>query len=115
MQPCEVIVLEVLPSLRGELARKLVKLGLSQQKVSKILELTPAAVSQYVSGKRGQKIEFTPKIQEKINKRAKEIKEDGKKESRNSICLICNEIKEDEIFCEIIEEYCQEKPEKCKD
>jgi Predicted transcriptional regulator len=49
--PCELIVWDVLPSIRSELAKKLSKSGLSQKEVSERLEITQAAVSQYINKK----------------------------------------------------------------
>lgn len=52
--PCELIVSEVLPTVRGELAKELVKVhGYTQSNVAKIFGVTGAAVSQYIKGTRG--------------------------------------------------------------
>ncbi|HUK39137.1 MAG TPA: helix-turn-helix domain-containing protein, partial [Methanomicrobiales archaeon] len=51
--PCQQIVWDVLPAIRAALAAELVKNGVSQQEVAKLLEIAPSAVSQYLSGKRG--------------------------------------------------------------
>ncbi len=52
--PCELIVSEILPTARGELARQLVTgHGLTQAKVAKMFDVTSAAVSQYIKGLRG--------------------------------------------------------------
>ena len=48
--PCEYIVWNVLPSIRKEFAKSLMKnYGLNQKQIAKIINLTPAAVSQYLS------------------------------------------------------------------
>ena len=51
--PCEMIVWDILPSIRAATAEELVKRGISQKEVSRMLGITPPAVSQYVSKKRG--------------------------------------------------------------
>ena len=52
--PCELIVSEILPTARGELARQLViRHDLTQAKVAKMFGVTSAAVSQYIKGLRG--------------------------------------------------------------
>lgn len=52
--PCELIVSEILPTARGELARQLVtRHNLTQAKVAKMFGVTSAAVSQYIKGLRG--------------------------------------------------------------
>ena len=53
--PCEVITWYILPAIRRELATKLVKEhGITQKKTAELLGLTDAAISQYVSKKRGK-------------------------------------------------------------
>ncbi len=47
--PCEEIVWDVLPSIRAAIAEELIKRGISQKDVSRMLGITPPAVSQYVS------------------------------------------------------------------
>jgi hypothetical protein len=64
--PCEQIVWDILPSIRAAIAEELVKRGISQKEVSKMLGITPPAVSQYVSKKRGYNIEFREDIRQSI-------------------------------------------------
>jgi hypothetical protein len=53
--PCEVIVWDILPVIRKELAKTLIeKHGFTQRKAAAQLGLTEATVSRYISGKRGQ-------------------------------------------------------------
>jgi uncharacterized protein len=52
--PCEIIVWEILPVIRKELAKTLItEHGLTQRKAAERLGLTEATVSRYVAGKRG--------------------------------------------------------------
>jgi len=55
MQPCESAVKYKVPAIKAELARKLKKEGKSQKDIAKLLGVTEAAVSQYLSGKRAGK------------------------------------------------------------
>lgn len=55
MQPCESAVKYKVPAIKAELARKLKKEGKSQKEIAKLLGVTEAAVSQYLSGKRAKK------------------------------------------------------------
>ena len=57
-QPSEIIVDHILPPIRAQLAKELVDCDISQQRIARILGLTPAAVSQYMSKKRGYAVEF---------------------------------------------------------
>lgn len=55
-QPCEVAAKEIMPSIRASIAYVLVnEFKLSKYEAAKLLGLTPAAVSNYVQGKRGGK------------------------------------------------------------
>lgn len=45
----------LIPAIRRELAKLMIKKGKSQHEVAEKLRLTKSAVSQYVSGKRGKK------------------------------------------------------------
>lgn len=51
--PCENVVWDVLPCLRSALARRLKQKGMRQIDVAEMLGVSPAAVSQYLSHKRG--------------------------------------------------------------
>ncbi len=45
----------MLPRIRADIAKELVKMGLSQKEAAKKLGVTPSAVSQYLHKKRGGK------------------------------------------------------------
>lgn len=53
--PCEIAAKKIVPSIKANLARKLKKKGLKQKEIAKVLGVTNAAVSQYLSGKRAVK------------------------------------------------------------
>jgi len=92
--PCEYIVWNVLPSIRKEFVKSLKKnFNLTQKQISEIVNLTSAAVSQYLSDKRGG-IEITDeKILSEIDKSAKIIYEKGEKKLEEETCRICNLLK----------------------
>jgi len=52
--PCEIAAKKV-SLIKAKLARELLKRGLSQKEIAKELDVTEAAVSQYLSGKRAKK------------------------------------------------------------
>lgn len=89
--PCEIIVWDVLPCIRRELAKNMEELGLNETKIADKIGVTVAAVSQYLSNKRGIATSFDGDIQKEIKKSAKKIidGEDAVKE----ICRICSLIK----------------------
>ncbi|MEM2220124.1 MAG: helix-turn-helix domain-containing protein [Candidatus Korarchaeum sp.] len=54
IQPCEIIVRTLIPSVRAAITRELIERhGLKQVEVAKLLGVTQAAVSQYIRGARG--------------------------------------------------------------
>lgn len=99
--PCEVIVWDVLPSIRAAIAEELVKRGISQKEVSRMLGITPPAVSQYVSKKRGYNIEFREDIRQAIARLAEDLIEEKVKgnELLKRICGICRMLQEEETAC----------------
>jgi predicted transcriptional regulator len=76
--PCQRIVWDVLPAIRAAIAVELVKCGVSQVEAARMLEIAPSAVSQYLSGKRGYRIEFENDVKRSIEQLAEDLKE-GKK------------------------------------
>ncbi len=97
--PCEEIVWDVLPSIRAAIAEELIKRGISQKEVSKMLGITPPAVSQYVSKKRGYNIEFREDIREAIGKLADDLIEKKVDNLVKRICEICRMLQDDENAC----------------
>ncbi|MCX8173775.1 MAG: transcriptional regulator [Thermoplasmata archaeon] len=87
--PCEDAVWEILPAIRRELAISLVKeRALSQREAAKILGLTEAAVSQYISSKRGGKLDLPPEVMPEI-KRAADIIILNEARTTHELCRIC--------------------------
>lgn len=98
--PCQQIVWDVLPAIRAALAQELVKKGISQQEVARLLDMAPSAVSQYLSGKRGYRVVFEGPAQERIEELAREIKGGGVPDITARVCAICREIRDDQGPCE---------------
>ncbi|OUJ18525.1 putative transcriptional regulator [Methanonatronarchaeum thermophilum] len=111
-QPCEIIVLHVLPSVRAQISKDLVEMGMSQQKISEIIGITPAAISQYVSGKRGYEMEFKGEVRHKIQDFAQQTYEQGNADTLEGICNICDVIKENGILCNLHDKY-EEQSNEC--
>jgi len=90
----------IIPAIRKGFIETLEKKDLSDADISRRLDITKAAVSQYKHRKRGKKIKFNAKVKKEIEKSANEIL-NGKnadfeisriigilKKSRE-ICIIC--------------------------
>ena len=74
LMPQEIEVWYLLPALRREIAKFLIKdFKLSQKKAAVILVVTEAAVSQYFKSKRGNEIKFSLKDLSKIKQVSKNI------------------------------------------
>ncbi|MGA2935226.1 MAG: helix-turn-helix domain-containing protein [Methanomicrobiales archaeon] len=102
--PCQQIVWDVLPAIRAALAADLVRNGVSQQEVARLLEIAPSAVSQYLSGKRGYRIVFEDAVEKRIQELARDIKAGGVRDITARICAICHGIRGDEGGCAPVKE-----------
>ena len=70
--PQEIEVWYIIPAIRRELAKSMIKdLKITQKQVASIMEITEAAVSQYLHSKRAKEVVFTKAILEEIKKSAK--------------------------------------------
>ena len=104
--PCEIVVWYVIPTIRSELAKELLNLGMKQKEISELLDITQPAVSQYISDKRGHGIKFNPETQELIKVFAKDLM-DGKLDQSgiiSRICDVCRKVKTEEIVCQLHKE-----------
>ncbi|AEH61692.1 conserved hypothetical protein [Methanosalsum zhilinae DSM 4017] len=88
---CEIMVQKILPAIRVELTRSLIMdYGCNQQRVAEMLGLSRAAVSQYMSEKRGADIGFSEETQKEISKLASRLMEGiSEKEKVTGMCHVC--------------------------
>ncbi len=97
--PCETVVWDVLPSIRAAVAEELVKRGMAQKDVSKLLGISAPAVSQYVSKKRGYNIEFGEELKASISQLADDLVEKRVDSPVEGICVICRKMRDDKGNC----------------
>lgn len=96
--PCEIIVWTVLPSIKCQMAVYMKEKGISQKEIAKLLSVTEAAVSQYLSGKRANDFD--------LKKVQKEIQEASDKLIENPetyiyiVCDLCKKIRKKGLLCE---------------
>jgi predicted transcriptional regulator len=85
------MVQKVLPSIRAELARVMMsEHGCTQQKVAEVLGLSRAAVSQYVSEKRGAEVGFSEETQEEIRRFAAQLLDvPSNRDKIKGMCKVC--------------------------
>jgi len=99
LMPQEIEVRYILPSLRKEFAVALAKNKIQQKEIAKMLNITPAAVSQYLSEKRGS-TKFKEEIKKEINNSTSKI---IKKSStlHKELYKISSKIKKTSTICDI--------------
>ena len=93
--PCQEIVWDVLPAIRAAVVRELVDQGVSQLEAARLLGLAPSAISQYLSGKRGYRIEFEDEEKRSIHQLAGDLKEGKAGNLVDRICVICKQLREE--------------------
>jgi uncharacterized protein len=100
--PQEIEVWYVIPAVRRELAKRLVSSGLSQRQVARKLDVTEAAISQYLSNKRGISYDYPPKLQEAMAKACEQIVSSKDPLTvRREIVRICALMKKEKIICDL--------------
>ena len=88
--PQEIEVWYVIPAIRREFAKALVKKGLKQREVARMLGVTDAAVSQYFSSKRGSEVKFNQEIKKEIRTSVEKVMKGGNVLSEiQKICRLC--------------------------
>ncbi|WP_235282876.1 transcriptional regulator [Methanosarcina sp. 1.H.T.1A.1] len=97
--PCQKIVWDLVPAIRASLAIELVNRGQSQAASAKLLGIAPSAVSQYISGKRGYRIEFQGETKELIEKLAQDLIDNKVEDFVPRICKICTSARGIESDC----------------
>lgn len=105
MLPQEVEVWYIIPAVRKEMAKLLTKdHGLSYEKAGNILGISKAAISQYISNKRANKIKLSADVKEEIKKAAKIMKENPKT-AVNEIERILKFMKDKNCSCDVCKQY----------
>lgn len=98
--PQEIEVWYLLPAIRREFALSMIKRGMKQKDIAKIMEIRESTVSQYISSTRAKTIKFNKGIKKSIDVAVNKI---IKKES----CLIleiqkiCELAKKQRFLCNI--------------
>ncbi|MEN4007426.1 MAG: transcriptional regulator [Methanobacteriaceae archaeon] len=104
--PCEIVVWYVIPGIRAELAKELLRLGMKQKQISELLDITQPAVSQYISDKRGHGIKFDEHAQNMIRIFARDLMDQDLDQADiiRRTCEICKNLKAGEIVCQLHKE-----------
>lgn len=104
--PCMIVVQHLLPPIRVAISKKLVEeYGLKKIKVSQLMGLTPAAITQYLNQKRGddQDIIQSPKINKLVSEIVKDlISEESQPDMLLlKMCRICQVARNEGIICKL--------------
>ena len=107
--PCEFMMWNGLPVIRREIAESMINnFGLNQKQTATKLGVTPAAICQYISKKRGKIKIIDEKIINEINNSAKIIIDNGVNSVVSETCRICRIMRSQGIFstfqCNVCEE-----------
>lgn len=97
--PQEIEVWYILPAIRKELVSTLKETGKSQKEIAKLLNITEAAVSQYVKEKRAKEISFNAEVKQFIKEAAEKIKDQAS--AFHQIQVINEYIKKSKILCQL--------------
>lgn len=97
--PCEFMKWNGLPVIRREIAESMInKFGLTQKETAIKLGLTPAAICQYISKKRGKIKIIDEKILKEIDKSAQIIIQKGSNSTAIETCRICKIMRNEGLF-----------------
>ena len=104
--PCEYLLWNGIPTIRKELAETLIKqFGLNQRQAAEKLGITPSAVCQYLSKKRGKTDIFDDTIIQEITVSAERIMNNDSTDIIIETCRICRLIQKTKQFLSLHEEY----------
>ena len=102
--PCEYMLWNGIPTIRKELAEALIKqFGLSQRQAAEKLELTPSAICQYLTKKRGKTDIFDDIIMKEISISAEHIMKDNGSDVHIETCRICRIVQKNKNFALLIQ------------
>ena len=99
--PCQKIVWDVLPAIRAAIAVELVRNGVSQVEAARMLEIAPSAVSQYISGKRGYRVEFEEDVKKSVVVLAQDLINKKRVNIVERTCGICQQLRNSEGGCSV--------------
>ena len=97
--PQEIEVWYVLPAIRRKLAFAMKEQGKSQKEIAKLLDITEAAVSQYLHKKRAKECKLSRTVLTLIKKSAANIS--SKKDAMEHVQKILNLANEEKLICRI--------------
>lgn len=111
--PQEIEVWYIIPAIRKELAKILIaEHKISYEKAGDMLGISKAAVSQYVSNKRANKVKLSNEVMAQVKQSAKILREKPKA-GLQEIQRILKFMKDKHCSCEVCKQYNKEVMEYC--
>jgi len=108
--PCEYMLWNGIPTIRKELAETLIQqYGLSQRQTAEKLGITPSAVCQYRSKKRGKTDIFDETITQEITISAERIMKNDGTDVVIETCRICRLVQKNKHFWSLNDEHQNKK------
>jgi uncharacterized protein len=111
--PQEIEVWYLIPALRKEIAKILVKNShMTQKKVSKVLGISEGAISQYFRAKRGNELKFSDDELGEIRETAEKIFEDPE-HYNEELYRLCVKFRGAESVCSFHKKHDKSLPKNC--
>lgn len=106
--PCMLVTSQVLPALRAIVAKDLIEVHeLKPAMVASKMGITPAAVTQYVSGVRGRGLVPVLQASDRVKQLLDRIVDEFLKTQSdqrvilNTVCALCKVVREERILCQL--------------
>jgi hypothetical protein len=97
--PQEIEVWYVLPAIRRELALSMKSHGKTQKEIARLLDVTEAAVSQYLHKKRAKELKLSKSIKSAITSSAKRIA--SKRDAMEHMQRLLNQANKEGVVCRL--------------
>lgn len=95
--PCQKIAGEILPAIKAAIGAERIRHPVLQAEASRILAMAPSAISQYLSGKRGYRIEFSGAVKASVAALAQDIIDNKDPDLVERACAICRQIRGEDV------------------
>ena len=106
--PCMIVVQYILPALRAAIAKELIeRYGLRKTEVADKMDVTPAAITQYLKRSRGETasgvVEGSSKIMDLVSEISRDLAEGDTPADQllYKMCLACRAVRAEGLICEL--------------
>lgn len=103
-----IVVQYILPALRVAIAKELIeKHGLRKTEIAEKMDVTPAAITQYLKRSRGETasnvVEASSKVMDMVSEISRDLKEGGSPADQllYKMCLACHAVRAEGLICDL--------------